>query len=76
MLLLLRVALFLGELVMENETNIDEFLILKSRLPAEGMIWQCQACGKKAEELYGEFYWHSLGWDESCITNAVQVPKE
>jgi len=45
----------------------------KRRAP-EGMIWQCRACGKQAEDQYGIIGWRSRGWDESCALNAVAVP--
>lgn len=43
------------------------------RRPPDGMIWQCAACGKRSEDRYGMVGWHSYGWDESCMLNAVSV---
>jgi len=40
------------------------------------MIWQCQACGKQAEDRAGMEGWHSPGWDESCMLNAKLVSRE
>lgn len=49
--------------------------IPENRKAKPGFIWQCQACGKKSEDLYGSIGWHSYGWDESCCMNADQVPQ-
>lgn len=50
--------------------------IPENRRAPEGMIWQCRACGKEAEDLYGMVGWRTRGWDESCMLNAVPVPKQ
>lgn len=44
------------------------------RIPPLGQIWQCQACGKTSEDLYGINGKHSRGWDISCVLNAILVP--
>lgn len=43
--------------------------------PADG-IWVCAACGKTAEDRYGQKGVHSYGWDESCMLNAVLCKRE
>lgn len=49
--------------------------IPENRRPPAGMIWQCAACGKQAEDLYGMIGWRSGRWDESCMLNAVAIPR-
>ena len=44
------------------------------RVPPPGHVWQCRACGKRAEDRYGMIGWHDYDWDESCMLNAVAVP--
>jgi len=51
----------------------DKATIPPDRYPGEGMVWQCGACGKRSEDLYGMIGWHDYGWDESCMLNAVKV---
>lgn len=48
--------------------------IPEDRRAAPGNIWQCRACGKKAEDEYGIVGWHDRGYDESCVLNSEQVP--
>lgn len=48
--------------------------IPESRQAPAGHIWQCHACGKTAEDLYGIIGEHSYGWDESCVLNAAPAP--
>lgn len=38
-------------------------------LAPRGWIWQCGACGKRANDRYGE----TGGWDESCMLNCTLV---
>ena len=47
----------------------------EKRKAPDGMEWQCQACGKRAEEKYGLIGWSDSGYDESCMLNSVPVPK-
>jgi hypothetical protein len=47
--------------------------IPENRRAPDGMIWECRACAKKAEDRYGIIGWHSYGYDESCALNAVPV---
>lgn len=35
-----------------------------------GQVWVCAACGKRSKDRYGEQK-ISLGWDASCMMNAV-----
>ena len=42
------------------------------RFAPEGMIWVCGACGKTSRDLYGDDPTNPLGWDESCMFNAVR----
>jgi hypothetical protein len=37
----------------------------------DGFQWQCQCCGKKARDLYGDDA--DYDWDESCILNAMLI---
>lgn len=55
-------------------TDRDLMALPSHRRPPEGMIWQCGACGKRAEDSYGFVGWHSGGWDESCMLNCHPVP--
>lgn len=48
-------------LVVQNTTE---------RMAPKGKTWECQACGKKSDDLYGIEGKHSYGWDESCMLNA------
>mgnify|MGYP006894118267 CR=1 FL=1 len=57
-------------------TTVRGTSIPKDRRAPDGHIWQCRACGKQAEDRYGMTGWHSHGWDESCVLNAVAVPKQ
>lgn len=41
-------------------------------LAPKGMVYQCQACGKKSKDKYG-FHKISYGWDESCMLNSALV---
>jgi hypothetical protein len=43
------------------------------RMAPPGKVWRCAVCGKYAIDLYGICDYHSRGWDESCIANAVLV---
>ncbi len=46
------------------------------RIAPPGKIWMCAACGKKARDRFGIEGWHSRGWDESCMLNAVLVDED
>ena len=35
-----------------------------------GAVFVCNACGKRSRDLYGKQK-ISLGWDESCMLNAI-----
>ena len=37
-----------------------------------GMIWECQACGKKVKNRFDG----GGGWDESCFLNSIEIPQE
>jgi len=37
----------------------------------EGTIYVCGACGKTSKNICGDEPENSLGWDESCMLNAV-----
>jgi len=52
-----------------------EWKIPEDRQAGENKIWQCQACGKFSDDLYGLIGFHSANWDESCMMNALSVPK-
>lgn len=43
------------------------------RRAAPGQLWQCDACGKVAEDRYGMIGRASWGWDESCALNCELV---
>ena len=43
---------------------------MDERMAAAGKIWECQACGKRSHDLYGD---SGTSWDESCALNAVLV---
>lgn len=45
-----------------------------NRLAPEGCVYVCAACGKRSEDLYGEFK-ADVFWDESCMINAVLARK-
>jgi hypothetical protein len=47
----------------------------EERMAPEGKIWVCCACGKTADDSYGIDGWHSWGWDESCMLNAVLMDR-
>lgn len=49
-------------------------IIPENRRASEGRVWQCCACGKLSEDLYGMIGRTGAGWDESCMLNAKQVP--
>lgn len=40
-----------------------------NNLAADGKVWFCMACGKRAKDQYGEVG----GWDESCMFNSVEM---
>lgn len=46
---------------------------MANEIAPEGMVYQCQACGKKSRDLYGDQK-INYGWDESCMLNAALVP--
>lgn len=57
---------------MQKWSDLSPEEMKKRRAPA-GMIWQCGACGKRAEDQYGIIGWHSYGYDESCMLNCTLV---
>lgn len=44
---------------------------MAARFAPDGAIWVCGACGKTHKDQYGIEGVGSLGWDESCMLNAV-----
>ena len=46
---------------------------LPERYASAGKIWQCTACGKLAKDRYGLDGFHSPGWNEACMLNAVLI---
>lgn len=44
---------------------------LIDRIAPHGAIWVCGACGKTSQDQFGIEGQHSVGWDESCMLNAV-----
>lgn len=54
--------------------NFDWASNPESRRPPPGKIWRCAACGRSAVDQFGMIGPRSIGWDESCMLNAVAVP--
>lgn len=62
---------------MADETYGDAIdrLVGSDRVAPAGTIWVCSACGKTAEDQYGNGA-HTPGWDVSCMLSAVLCEKE
>ncbi len=52
----------------QHSTKLDH----GNRIANEGYVFQCQACGKKSRDMYGNEP-ISYGWDESCVLNSALV---
>lgn len=52
---------------------MDRREIPEARRAPEGQVWECQMCGKRAEDKYGLIGEHSSGYDESCMLNSVLI---
>lgn len=58
----------------DKETEPCHFCKPKPDYPdwaPDGQIFVCGACGKTSKSIYGEDPDNPIGWDESCMLNAV-----
>jgi hypothetical protein len=45
----------------------------QDRFAPLGYVWECAACGKRAQDRYGINGTQDIGWDVSCVINCVLV---